>query len=195
MTTYDDYIWWLYMMTVYDDGDEGCMAKTLSLLRVSTMNEWTGYLLSICLQAINPGVAHAITELLLLAPKHRLGQVGVRGVVKGFAQDVLLHLLVLAIWQVLHVNLHSDTLGNHIAALISTFIMQTSTRKQPCAGYYIQLPDSPRKSSMLINCLLIRQWHWYCVYQDFDIRSAMYCHVLQLKTKYVWMTMTAIART
>ena len=104
------------------------MAKTLSLLQITTVHEWTGYLLSICFQAINPGVAHAITELLLLAPKHRLGQVGVRGVVKGFAQDVLLHLLVLAIWQLLHVNLHSDTVGNHFAALTS-IIVACKTRK------------------------------------------------------------------
>jgi len=47
-------------------------------------------LLRVLLQAINPAVAHAVTELLLLAPQHILGQVRLLWRVKRLPQDVLL---------------------------------------------------------------------------------------------------------
>jgi len=62
-------------------------------------------LLCVLFEAVNPRVPDTITELLLLPPQHRLRQVGIRWVIKGFAQNVFLHLLVLAVRQILHVNL------------------------------------------------------------------------------------------
>ena len=53
--------------------------------------------LGVVSQAIDPIVAHAVTELLLLAPEHLFWQVGVGRHVKGLPQDVLFHLFVLPV--------------------------------------------------------------------------------------------------
>lgn len=44
----------------------------------------------VCLEPVDPAVAHAVAELLLLAPQHVLRQVGLVGGVKGLAKNVLL---------------------------------------------------------------------------------------------------------
>ena len=79
-------------------------------------------LLSVFFEAINPGVADAITKLLLLAPKDRLRQIGVRRVIEGFSQNVLLHLLMLTIWQVLHVNLYKNYSMDAVEVVVQIMI-------------------------------------------------------------------------
>mmetsp|Transcript_19617 Transcript_19617/g.51151 ORF Transcript_19617/g.51151 Transcript_19617/m.51151 type:complete len:332 (-) Transcript_19617:1170-2165(-) len=55
------------------------------------------HLLRVVLEAVHPVVADAVAELLLLAPEHRLGQVGCLRGIKSLADEVLLHLGVHAI--------------------------------------------------------------------------------------------------
>lgn len=114
--------------------------------------------LGLILQAINPAVANAITELLLLAPEDVVGQVGrvsrLIGGVKGLAQHVLL-----------------DTLGgDHLVLGVNThgglkeFLVEERNTglKTPCGGGLVgteavsQVQVLDTADSLLVELLLVR---------------------------------------
>ena len=75
-------------------------------------------------ETVYPAVAYAIAELFFLSPQHLLRQVGIVHHIKCFSEDVLLHLLVLAIWEVLHVYLQSKWHPNEATEEFLGFIFE-----------------------------------------------------------------------